>query len=248
MTRENFEKSLDMVLAHEGGFSNHRADPGGATMKGVTQRTYDAWRDDHHQPRQSVRSISGDEIGAIYRSRYWNMVRGDDLPAGVDYAVFDLAVNSGPDRAIRMLQSVVGTSVDGKMGPATLAKVRSKLATAIIADLCRERLEFLRRLTTWSTFGRGWQRRVDGVLTEAMAMVRNAIAEKAAEKPAEAAPAVPVSDAAPPEKARQRPAEKPEDAYSRAVGGKGVAIIALLLFFLALSILIAIALTGGTTP
>lgn len=168
--KSNFEKSLELVLVHEGGFVNHPKDPGGATNQGITQRTYDAWRSRQGQVFQSVRHINADEIREIYRAQYWHKVSADDLPAGLDYAVFDFAVNSGPARAAKFLQKIAGVPADGIIGAQTLAAVGRNDAAAIITRLCRDRLAWLKRLKTFSTFGRGWTRRVNEVQEAALSM------------------------------------------------------------------------------
>lgn len=158
-----FDDALAHVLRHEGGYSDHPKDPGGATMRGVTQRTYDGWRTRAGLATQPVRGISDDEIGAIYRVQYWDRVRGDDLPDGVDLAVFDYAVNSGPARAARDLQRIVGETIDGVIGENTLGAVRSMDPAQVVNALCDARLDFMRGLKTWQTFGKGWSRRVEAV-------------------------------------------------------------------------------------
>ena len=115
--KENYNFCLQQVLKYEGGFSNHPNDPGGATMRGVTQDVYDGWRKAHNQPVQSVKNISNDELQGIYRQLHWDKIRGDDLPSGLDLAVFDFAVNSGVNRASKYLQAIVGTPQDGIIGP-----------------------------------------------------------------------------------------------------------------------------------
>lgn len=165
---DRFAICLPLILKHEGGYVNHPKDPGGATNKGVIQSTYDSWRDRQGQPRQSVRSIADAEVAAIYRRDYWDAVKGDDLPAGVDYAVFDFAVNSGINRASRYLQEVARVAADGSIGPATLAAVKALPASTIINGLCDARMAFLRRLSTFPTFGKGWTRRVDEVRATAL--------------------------------------------------------------------------------
>lgn len=168
MTATNRKLGLSLVLAHEGGYVNHPRDPGGATNQGVTQRVYDAYRTLKGRPRQSVRNMVADEVADIYTRQYWNLVRGDDLPAGLDYAVFDFAVNSGPARAIRYLQSVVGLvgdDIDGLIGMGTLAAVNKaveKDEEAVITALCDKRLAFVRGLDTFDVFGKGWTRRIVG--------------------------------------------------------------------------------------
>lgn len=167
-----FDAALPLILAHEGGYVNHPKDPGGATMKGVTQATYDGWREEQGLPRQSVRNITAEEIGAIYRRDYWDRVKGGDLPPGVAYAVFDFAVNSGVNRASRFLQRVIGTAQDGVIGPATVAAAKALPPAVIIDRLCDDRMVFLRSLDTFSTFGKGWTRRVAEVRAKAKEMAR----------------------------------------------------------------------------
>uniref|UniRef100_UPI003BA8A56D glycoside hydrolase family 108 protein n=1 Tax=Stappia sp. TaxID=1870903 RepID=UPI003BA8A56D len=158
----NFPRALEWVLVHEGGYVNHPRDPGGATNRGVTQRTYDGWRKRQGKPKRSVRQIEADEVRAIYRRQYWDAVRADELPHGVDYAVFDFAVNSGPSRSVKSLQEVIGARVDGVVGEETLGKCQTMRSAEIIERLCERRMRFTRGLNTWSTFGRGWTRRVMG--------------------------------------------------------------------------------------
>lgn len=168
--RANFDKALAAVLAHEGGYVNHPRDPGGATNKGVTQAVYDDWRVAHKLQTQSVKEITTAEVMAIYKHRYWDKVKGDDLPAGVDYAAFDFAVNSGVYRAARYLQEAVGVAPDGQIGPVSLAAIRAEPAQDLVAKLCDARMAFLKRLATFDTFGRGWSRRVEDVRCKARAM------------------------------------------------------------------------------
>lgn len=177
MTDTTFEPSLDLTLAHEGGYVNHPKDPGGATNKGVIQRTYDGYRRLNGLPLRSVRHITDEEVREIYRKNYWNASGCNIMPAGVDYAVFDYAVNSGPGRSIKDLQRAVNDfyklcptineqiAVDSQVGPATLAAVERCAAideVKFIELFCNKRMAFLRSLKTYSTFGRGWQRRVLG--------------------------------------------------------------------------------------
>lgn len=159
----NFAPSLARVLQHEGGYVDDPQDPGGATNHGVTQAAYDAWRQSHGLARSPVRGISAAEVAAIYRQNYWNAIWGDELPAGVDYAVFDFAVNSGVKRASRYLQRIVGVPDDGQVGPVTIAAVNAKPACATIAALSAARLDFLGQLPTFPRFGKGWTTRVADV-------------------------------------------------------------------------------------
>lgn len=190
--RDNFERSLPAVLKHEGGWADHPSDPGGATMRGVTIGTYRQYKPG--ATKDDLRNITDQELRRIYKDGYWDKIRGDALPAGVDYATFDYAVNSGPARAAMHLQEIVGVAPDGKIGPLTLAAVDKWDSIALIEALCGKRMSFLKRLSTWPTFGKGWSSRVTGVLRLAKDM---AIAFPAP-VPAKPAPApIPQTSASP---------------------------------------------------
>ena len=161
--QENFESALVHVLKHEGGYVNHPRDPGGATNKGVIQRTYNGYLRRKGRSLQSVRLITDEEVADIYKSQYWDAIHGDELPHGVDYCTFDAAVNSGPGRAAKWLQRAIVAKVDGAIGNETLGKVRTVAPDVIVNRMCDDRMSFLRRLRHWSTFGKGWTRRVRGV-------------------------------------------------------------------------------------
>ena len=163
----NLQRVMPHVFAHEGGYVDHPADPGGATNLGVTLDTLSAWRG-RRVGKADVRALTRAEATDIYREQYWAPIRGDDLPGGVDYAMFDFAINSGPRRAAEYLQRVVGAEVDGQIGIHTLARVRSCAPHDIVRRLCAARLRFLKRIRDrrtgkplWLHFGKGWQRRVD---------------------------------------------------------------------------------------
>ncbi|GBU19676.1 MULTISPECIES: glycoside hydrolase family 108 protein [unclassified Methylobacterium] len=161
MSAERYNEALKRVLVHEGGYVNDPRDPGGATMKGVTQRTYDGYRKRLGLPSRPVSQITSAEVGEIYRRQYWAAVRGDELPAGIDYVLFDGAVNSGPVQSIKWLQRALGVSVDGVLGEATVAAAEAYPDhDALVAAILARRLAFLRSLKTWGAFGKGWGRRV----------------------------------------------------------------------------------------
>lgn len=155
----SFFKSLDMVLHHEGGFVDHPDDPGGATNKGITHKTYADFLDRPLEDVSELKNIPKEHVQKIYKTGYWDAVRGDELPAGVDFCVFDWAVNSGPRRAAKALQKAAGATVDGAIGPMTVAAVNAADAAQIIEDVTKEREEFYRSLRTFDTFGKGWLRR-----------------------------------------------------------------------------------------
>jgi lysozyme family protein len=165
---------MDLLAVHEGGYVDHPDDPGGRTNKGVTQEVYDAYRSSRGLEPAHVRDITRDEVEEIYRSEYWDAIRADELPAGVAYAVFDAAVNSGPARAARWLQKAVGAKVDGVVGRKTLAKTRAARPEAVIDSVCEKRLRFMRRLKHYDTFGVGWERRVSEVQQQALRWAKEA--------------------------------------------------------------------------
>lgn len=162
-----FERAMKVLAIHEGGYSNHPNDPGGATMKGVTQRTYDAYRRRIGQPKQAVRAIRDTEVYAIYKGQYWDAIRADDLPEGVAYCVFDAAVNSGSGRAVRWLQEIIGAKVDGVVGNETITKAADLDPVFLIDEYCDRRFAYMKRLQHWSTFKVGWTRRVREVRAQA---------------------------------------------------------------------------------
>ena len=167
--KENFDSALKAILHHEGGFVNHPADPGGMTNLGVTKRVWEEWVG-HDVDEKAMRALTPEIVGPMYKAKYWDKIKGDDLPTGVDYAVFDAAVNSGPGRAAKWLQSCVGVEPDGGIGPKTLAAVASFEPKQLVEDYAKRRLSFLMDLQHWSTFGKGWSRRVAEVKSTATSM------------------------------------------------------------------------------
>lgn len=168
----NFAKALKLVLHYEGGYVNNAADPGGPTNKGITLANYRRFVKSNGTIAD-LKAITDQEVAKVYRKQYWDVVKGDDLPDGIDFATFDYGVNSGPQRAIKHLQSVVGATPDGKIGPATLSAIKAIVPQKVIADYCAMRLSFLRGLKTWGTFGKGWEARVNSVRAEALLMQPN---------------------------------------------------------------------------
>jgi len=163
----NFTRCTEWALIHEGGFVNHPKDPGGATNKGITQRTYDGFRDRMHLPRQSVKLITNAEVWQIYKEQYWDRIFGDALPAGLDYAMYDFAINSGVFKAVKTLQSLLGVTQDGVMGNVTLGKINQiNDVQGLIEKLCRTRWNWMKTLKTYATFGKGWTRRVMGDIVD----------------------------------------------------------------------------------
>lgn len=151
-------------------YMNHPADPGGATMMGITHRVYDAWRTSRGMPVRDVRQIEDSEIAAIYREQYWKLVRGDELPPGIDLAVFDFGVNSGPVQAIRSLQRALGITIDGQIGVATISACKSRNATEIVGQYMDERRRFGRSLKNYLPFRSGWETRWNRIELASLAM------------------------------------------------------------------------------
>lgn len=167
--RSNWEEALQHILKWEGGYVNHPSDPGGMTNLGVTKRVWEEWTG---KPalESDMRGLTPDLVAPLYKKRYWDAVRGDDLPSGVDLCVFDCAVNSGVGRAAKFLQQVVGVAADGQIGPKTLEAVTAKPADEIVEQYCTIREAFYKSLPTFQTFGKGWMRRLNGIEAECKGM------------------------------------------------------------------------------
>ena len=165
MAAENFTLALTRALVHEGGKVDDPRDPGGRTNQGVTQRVYDGYRRRKNLQTRDVYLMNDQERNEIYKRQYWDVVRGDELPPGVDYLILDGAINSGPLQSVKWIQRALGTvKVDGHLGDATLGAIMAYGDHDIlIADAADRRMAFLRALKTWKTFGKGWTRRVEQV-------------------------------------------------------------------------------------
>jgi len=167
--KTNFPICLNVILHHEGGWSSHPCDPGGSTMKGITLATFTNFLG-RPATEEELRNISDAQIYAIYNRNFWNRVDGDRLPTGLDLCVFDMAVNGGVSRAVRMLQEIVGSAADGVLGPRTLAAVAEQDVLSLIRQYSEERRRFYKSLKTFPVFGRGWLRRVNEVEAKAKEM------------------------------------------------------------------------------
>jgi len=158
-----------MVLKHEGGYVNNPKDPGGMTNLGVTKKVWEEYVG-HSVDENIMRGLTPDMVQPLYKKNYWDRIKGDQLPDGVDYAAYDLAVNSGVGRAAKYLQQIAGVPADGIIGPKSLEAIKACPAEEVVDALCDMRLEFLKRLPTWTTFGKGWERRVVEVKQKASTM------------------------------------------------------------------------------
>ena len=170
MAAANYNKCLETILHHEGGYVNHPKDPGGETNLGVTKRVYEEWGG-----TKDMKDLLVEDVAPIYRKNYWDKLKGDDLPSGLDLCVFDFGVNAGPGRAAKYLQTMIGTVADGGIGPNTLKKVNEYVEKhgleVTIRDYQNRRLGYYESLSTFETFGRGWTRRVDETTELAISMV-----------------------------------------------------------------------------
>lgn len=167
---KNFDRCLDVVLVQEGGFTNDPQDPGGATNWGITFEELKRWR--HADATvDDVKNMTKDEAREIYRTNYWNLMKCDELTAGVDLTVFDFGVNAGPSRSIKMLQKIVGVTEDGSVGPITISAAKAVDAKQIIHAMAQRRLDYYRGLSTWPHFGKGWTNRTNAVEKASIEMV-----------------------------------------------------------------------------
>ena len=164
-----FSEALEVILHHEGGYVNHPKDPGGETNLGVTKRVYEDFGG-----TKDMKELTKEDVEPIYKKNYWDRVKGDDLPEGLDLCIFDFAVNAGPGRAAKFLQKLIGVTQDGGIGPQTLGALQSAIGEDVrtqtremIEKYQNERHNYYQSLSTFETFGRGWTRRVDEVTEEA---------------------------------------------------------------------------------
>ena len=162
---KNYDHCLEMLLEHEGGFVNHPDDPGGITNLGVTKKVYEEWVE-REVSEQEMRDLTKEEVAPIYKRNYWDRCKCNSLDSGVDFSIFDWAVNSGTGRAAKALQRIVGATEDGPIapssvaiGPATLALVSNHSPEDLIEEIYSQRQMFYESLGTFDTFGRGWSRR-----------------------------------------------------------------------------------------
>lgn len=170
--KENFEKSLEMLLHHEGGYVWHPKDPGGETNLGVTRAVYEQWVGRQVMDGE-MKALTVADVAPIYKTNYWDKIKGDDpmMASGLDFAAFDWGVNSGTGRPARVIQKYIGATQDGAIGPKSLARLAENDPVKVIQYLYEQRQKFYERLPTFETFGKGWTRRNQETLKAAMEMV-----------------------------------------------------------------------------
>jgi lysozyme family protein len=164
--KDNWKKSFELMLASEGGYVNHPSDPGGRTNLGVTQRVWEEWVGRESNEKE-MRSLTKEMVEPLYKRKFWDACRCDDLPIGIDYLVFDFAVNAGVGRSAKLLQQCVGVSADGAIGPITITAVKAQNPAELIEKFSDAKEDFYRSLNTFDTFGKGWLNRVAAVKIKA---------------------------------------------------------------------------------
>ena len=170
--KNNFDYCLNMLLSHEGGFVNHPKDPGGMTNLGVTRATYEQFVG-RHVTEEEMRALTPTIVGPLYKVNYWDKARCDDLPSGLDWAVFDWGVNSGMSRPVKALQRIVGVTADGGVGAYTLRAIGNNDTKALVEKLYDARQAFYEGLSTFATFGKGWTRRNKETLEQSLKLLTN---------------------------------------------------------------------------
>jgi lysozyme family protein len=176
--KENFDAALRHLLKSEGGFTADPRDPGnklpdgraGCTMLGVTQATYESFIG-KRTTQENMRQLTADDVAPIYRKKYWDAVKADELPSGLDYLMFDFAVNAGPGRAIKIMQESLGVTADGVIGRMTLKAIADADSQELIDKFSEEKSDYYRSLKTFETFGKGWLNRVAEVKGYASDMI-----------------------------------------------------------------------------
>jgi lysozyme family protein len=166
----NFPASLALVLKAEGGFVNHPRDPGGMTNLGVTRNVWREWTK-RDVDEAEMRALTPALVEPMYKARYWDACKCDDLPRGIDYAVFDAAVNMGPGRAAKLLQAALGVTADGSIGRATIAAATAADPAELLEAFSLGKEAFYQSLPTFGTFGKGWLNRVAHVQDAAEGMI-----------------------------------------------------------------------------
>lgn len=157
----DFDTAFTKLLGHEGGYVNHPNDPGGETNWGITKAVAREFG-----YTGSMRDLPRDTAKRIYRVKYWDAVKADEMPAAVRYPLFDAAVNSGVGQAARWLQRALGVADDGKIGAITIAKAKQSDGVAVASAMIGQRMEFMTNLSTWPAFGKGWARRIASLMME----------------------------------------------------------------------------------
>jgi len=178
MAASNWKQAFEQMLASEGGFTDDERDNGnklpdgrkGSTMLGVTQFNWEQ-HIGHQVTHDQMRKLTPADVEPLYKKTYWDAVSADELPSGIDYLVFDMGVNAGPGRSIKLLQSAVGVPADGGLGPITMKAVLAADPVELIEKFSQEKEAFYRSLASFKDFGKGWLNRVAAVKVKANSML-----------------------------------------------------------------------------
>lgn len=168
--KHNFETALEMLLEHEGGYVNHPKDPGGETNLGVTKRTWAKWLDRDINEGE-MKELTPEDVADLYKKEYWDRLKCDNLPTGLDFFCFDWGVNSGTGRSAKALQRIISVAQDGAIGPKTLRALEDHNAKEVVDLMYSRRQEFYENLTTFETFGKGWTRRNKKALKQSIKLM-----------------------------------------------------------------------------
>ena len=160
--KRNWDKCFDLVIVNEGGYVDNPADPGGATNLGCTKAVWQEYVG-YEVTKQDIKELTKEDVKPLYKKRYWDAIHGDALPSGLDYCIFDAAINSGVSRSSKWIQEIVGVPADGAIGNNTMAAITQINPVTMINEFSEKRLAFLQSLKTWPMFGKGWGKRVEEV-------------------------------------------------------------------------------------
>ena len=165
----NWDKSFDLVMVNEGGFVDNKLDPGGATNWGCTQAVWEKYIG-HTVTVDDMKALTKEDVKPLYKRNYWDAIYGDALPSGLDYCIFDAAINSGVSRSSKWIQEIVGVFADGAIGNNTVSAIAQINPVALINEFCDKRQAFLESLKTFPVFGKCWTKRVQEVRIRSLEM------------------------------------------------------------------------------
>ena len=159
-----FQECLARILKHEGGYSNDPLDSGGRTNLGVTQRVWEEFVG-HPVTEADMKALTPEKIAPMYKLKYWNPSYCEVLPKGLDYVVFDFAVNAGTGRSVKTLQQAIGCVADGVIGRKTMAVINDANPKDLIGKFSDARADFsqgiVARKPDQARFIKGWLNRVE---------------------------------------------------------------------------------------
>jgi len=165
----NWDKAFDLVIVNEGGYVDNSQDPGGATNWGCTKAVWEKYVG-HEVTKDDIKALTKEDVKPLYKRNYWDAVHGDAIPSGLDYCLFDAAINSGVGRASKWIQEIAGVTADGAIGNNSVAAITQINPVTAINEFCDKRQGFLESLKTFATFGKGWTRRVAEVRAKSLEM------------------------------------------------------------------------------